>query len=75
MVQVSLVICTNTNLVHPTWLTYTIPGMCVQCKYEALLFPRVSLYEALQLCILELVSLQMADDLIVVELQVPQFRM
>ena len=28
MVQVSLVMCTNTNLVHPTWLTCSIPGIC-----------------------------------------------
>lgn len=29
VVQVSLVIYTNTNLVHSTWLTFTILGVCL----------------------------------------------
>ena len=35
--RVSLVICTNTNLVHPTWLTRTIRVACVS---------NLSIYEA-----------------------------
>ena len=29
VVRATHVICTNTNLVHPTWLARTIPGVCV----------------------------------------------
>ena len=34
----TLVICTSTKLVHPTWVSATLPliRLCVQSKYEAL---------------------------------------
>ena len=39
-VWVSLVVCTKTNLVHPTWLAYPVPiYICAQCKYEAFFPP------------------------------------
>jgi hypothetical protein len=55
MELVSQVICTNTNLVHHTWLTETIAGLCVSNVSMRLVLD-LPLLDKLELCVSNLKS-------------------